>query len=239
MELERVVEPERVVVQTKVASSIPPEPDSDRSSINELDDLADEVYIFANPNEPGIKFIDSKPNIQVEKIVGSNPDGVYTTPLSSIDVVMWDEDFNIPNSTTIVRYYNGSVKVKTIMVSEETLKAIIQDIDRQMQEGKSVIKIDIHILTRKNTINNNLILKDDQVLNEKSIGDVIDEYTDNNSKVFKTDDLKSIYDDKQILERYKKLYNEVKSIQNYIDVDDTKIDLDVFNNYNDDGPKSK
>lgn len=140
---------EREMVQVRTAGMVPPDSSRDRTIVNEFGGIADEVYIFVNPNEPGIKFVDSRPNDKGENVDLRNSSGVYSTSLSSIDVVDWDKDINVPNGTTSVTYSNGQVTITTIMVSEETLKAILQDIDRQMLEGKSIITIDIHILTRK------------------------------------------------------------------------------------------
>ncbi len=224
MKLEKVVEPERLMVQVNASESIPPDPSRDRSYENEFGEFADEVYIFVSPNEPGIKFIDSSPNSQIVKLTATNPDGIYTTDLSSIDVVEWDEDINIPNRTIEIRYANGPVKIRTIMVSEETLKAILQDIDRQMAEGATTITIDVKILTRGKEKQENIIEKN------------------NDLKTDKASNLDGLNDDKQLLDKYKKLYNEVKNIQDYIDIEDKKLNLEQFNKDNDinngDDPKS-
>ena len=234
MEYKQEVEPESVLVQVSKEESISPNSSRYRIIENEVGGFADEVYIFVNPNEPGIKFIDLSPHTKVEAITEINPSGVYSTPLSSIDIVDWDRDINVSNGTIVVRHYNGPVKITTIMVSEETLKAILQDIDRQMLEGKSTITIDIHILTRKNILNDNIISKNDK--------DLISKYS-NDSRKFRTDNLNGKDNDQQIIEKYKKLYNEVKNIQDYFDINRDKIDLDKFNKYNEinntDDPKFK
>ncbi len=200
---------EREMVQVRTAGMVPPDSSRDRTIVNEFGGIADEVYIFVNPNEPGIKFVDSRPNDKGENVGLRNSSGVYSTSLSSIDVVDWDKDINVPNGTTSVTYSNGQVTITTIMVSEETLKAILQDIDRQMLEGKSIITIDIHILTRKKNMNDNIIPKSDIVLNEEEPKDLIDKYSNDSNKI-ETDDLKEKDNDQQMLEKYKKLYNEVK-----------------------------
>lgn len=233
MELEKVVEPERVVVQVNASGTMPPGSSGDRGYENEFGGFADEVYIFVNPNEPGIKFIDSTPNSQIVKLTGTNPDGIYTTDLSSIDVVEWDEDINTPNETIEIRYANGPVKIRTIMVSEETLKAILQDIDRQMAEGATIITIDIKILTRNKEKQENIIEKNDKFLNDKELNNFTDEYANNDLKTDKTSNVDELSNDAHLLDRYKKLYNEVKNIQDYIDIDDKKLNLDQLNKDND------
>lgn len=232
---------EREMVQVRTAGMVPPDSSRDRTIVNEFGGIADEVYIFVNPNEPGIKFVDSRPNDKGENVDLRNSSGVYSASLSSIDVVDWDKDINVPNGTTSVTYSNGQVTITTIMVSEETLKAILQDIDRQMLEGKSIITIDIHILTRKKNMNDNIIPKSDIVLNEEEPKDLIDKYSNDSNKI-ETDDLKEKDNDQQMLEKYKKLYNEVKNVQDYFDSNFDKKDLDKFNKYNEinngDDPKS-
>ena len=123
------------------------------------------------------------------------------------------------------------------MVSEETLKAILQDIDRQMAEGATTITIDIKILTRNKEKQENIIEK-----NDKELNNFTDEYANNDLKTDKASNLDGLNDDKQLLDKYKKLYNEVKNIQDYIDIEDKKLNLEQFNKDNDinngDDPKS-
>ena len=112
---------EREMVQVRTAGMVPPDSSRDRTIVNEFGGIADEVYIFVNPNEPGIKFVDSRPNDKGENVDLRNSSGVYSTSLSSIDVVDWDKDINVPNGTTSVTYSNGQVTITTSIELKDVL----------------------------------------------------------------------------------------------------------------------
>ena len=222
-ELERTAEP--VLVQVQAVASIPPNPNDKRREIDIEDGaMADEIYIFTNPNEPGIKFVDASPAGVIAKLVGANRPLVYTTDVGTIDIVGWDDSINIPNRATRVRYINGSVTIRTIMVSEETLRAILKDIDKQIAEGKTTIKIDIGILHQKNNLidDTNSILKEDKSINNI---ESIEKYNLESNNINQEEEF--LKENKETIERYKELYNEIKNLQDKIS---NKEDKNMLNN---------
>lgn len=96
----------------------------DRERVLEMD-YADIVYIFTDPKKPGIAFYDRTPSRKEEKEAKGIKEGQYLTELEDISRVSWDEKTNIPNGERTFMYVDGEVKVKTIMVSEERMKMIL------------------------------------------------------------------------------------------------------------------
>ena len=115
-----------------------------KSKIIELEsekELEDIVYIFTSSKDIGIKFYDRtpEPGSQVAKLIGTPPKGKYITDLSSISVEKWDDEMNIANGTKMVRYMDGSVKVTTIIVSEEKMLEILEKIDKSKDPDRIII----------------------------------------------------------------------------------------------------
>lgn len=114
--------------------------------------IAPEIYIFTDKDIPGFKFIDQSPAGVVAKFAGSNPGGVFTTVRSSLRKVSWDDEVNIPNKAMKVRYRDGSQTIYTLMVSLETFKAILENVNKQINEGNTEITINTNLKTNTNVI---------------------------------------------------------------------------------------
>ena len=114
--------------------------------------IAPEIYIFTSKDIPGFKFIDQSPSGVVAKFAGSNPGGIFTTVRSSLRKVTWDDETNIPNKAIKARYRDGSQTIYTLMVPLETFKAILEDVNKQINEGNTEITINTNLKTNTNVI---------------------------------------------------------------------------------------
>lgn len=236
-----------VVVQTRTLQEYKradaPDPELGGPSSEFTPDMAEVIYIFANPNEPGIKFINHSPSGVVAELTGSNKPGVYTTTVDSIEIVKWDEDINQPNKTQIVLYRNGSGKVTTIMVSLKKLKEIVENIAKQMEAGKTEITIDINILIKVNSFkidenirgnirNESKISTSRRELNNFKYEEKTDNYKSSEEKLdnykFSDEDLDKV----DILERYISLHEQLADVQEQIENIYDK--SDVLNKFDDD-----
>lgn len=102
-------------------------------------ELASIVYIFYSKNEQGIKFYDRTPEGMEAKIIGDLPDGKFKTDKYSISLVNWNDEVNIENTTELYRVRDGSVAVRTIMVSEEKYMEIADSILKQQNNDEIII----------------------------------------------------------------------------------------------------
>ena len=116
--------------------------------------LANIVYIFSDPNEPGIKFYDRSPDYFVELLTGSLPEGKYRTDFFSISQAEWDSEMNVLNKSQIIRNIDGSYTATTIIVSPKKLAEIRKNIEEKKNEDYIIIDV------RENKYTNN---KDDLV----------------------------------------------------------------------------
>jgi len=138
-------------------------------------ELADIVCIFTSPEKPGIMFYDRtpEPGSPVAKFVGSVREGKYITDLTSISVVEWDNDMNDKSGNRSVMFREGSVNVRTIIVSEEQMNSILGDISRCDDPNRIVIDTqsvlnDLHKIDRNRINYDNFKKERDKVIN--SIG---------------------------------------------------------------------
>jgi len=102
-------------------------------------ELANIVYIFYSKNEQGIKFYDRTPECMEAKIIGNLPEGKFKTDKHSISLVNWNDEVNIENTTELYRVRDGSVAVRTIMVSEEKYMEIADSILKQQNNDEIII----------------------------------------------------------------------------------------------------
>ena len=102
-------------------------------------ELANIVYIFYSKKEQGIKFYDRTPDGMEAKIIGDLPDGKFKTDKHSISLVNWNDEVNIENTTELYRVRDGSVAVRTIMVSEEKYMEIADSILKQQNNDEIII----------------------------------------------------------------------------------------------------
>lgn len=104
-------------------------------------ELSNIVCIFTESKSVGIMFYDKTLEIESPeaKFLGSLPEGKFLTDRASISEAKWDETMNVANGTNIVRYIDGSIKVKTIIVSEKKLREILDEISKSKDPGRIVI----------------------------------------------------------------------------------------------------
>lgn len=114
-------------------------PENKNIEIETERELANIVYIFYSKNEQGIKFYDRTPEGMEAKIIGDLPDGKFKTDKHSISLVNWNDEANIENTTELYRVRDGSVAVRTIMVSEEKYMEIADSILKQQNNDEIII----------------------------------------------------------------------------------------------------
>lgn len=104
-------------------------------------ELANEVYLFTSPNEPGIKFYDRspEPGSPEAKFAGSPQAGKFITDQHSISAATWDSEVNIANGVKHLRYADGEMDAITIMVSKEKMATILEAIKNSQDPDYIVI----------------------------------------------------------------------------------------------------
>ena len=96
--------------------------------------LADEVYIFFDKEQPGIHFSDITP----KKQAAIHP-GKYQTDIPSISEAKWDDNVNKANSIQKVVYPNDSKSLTTIIISIDEYTQLVKEIlDAQNRENQKV-----------------------------------------------------------------------------------------------------
>lgn len=105
------------------------------------EELSNIVYIFTDSKNAGIMFYDRTLEIgsAEAKFVGTLPEGKFLTDRASISAAKWDETINVANGTNIIRYKEGNVKVKTIIVSEKKLQEILDGILKSKDPSRIII----------------------------------------------------------------------------------------------------
>lgn len=104
-------------------------------------EMADVVYIFVSPDQPGIKFYDRspEPGSQLAAFVGTPGEGKYYTHPTDVSEAEWDPSMNEENKTYLIRYRDGDVKVTTIMVSPEQMQKIREEVARNKDSDGVII----------------------------------------------------------------------------------------------------
>jgi len=134
-------------------------------------ELADIVYIFYSKEKQGIKFYDHSPYGPVAKLTGFLPEGQFKTEMHAISLVNWNDEVNKENTTELHRVKEGSVKIKTIMVSEEKFMEIADQILKQQNSDRIIIDINEKKIEKKLdyneifSLNNNLNFNKEQYNN--------------------------------------------------------------------------
>ncbi len=97
-------------------------------------ELADIIYIFVSPDKPGIKFYSHSPKSALHF-------GTFETDRASISKVKWDDKVNTQDGAALFRVRDGSVTVKTYIVSIEQMESILDSIIKQKNNDKIIINV--------------------------------------------------------------------------------------------------
>ena len=92
------------------------------------------IYIFVSPDKPGIKFYSHSPNSALHF-------GTFETDISSISTVDWDSKVNSQGGASLFRVNQGTVTVKTYIVSVEQMLEIMYSIIKQKDNDKIIINV--------------------------------------------------------------------------------------------------
>ena len=96
-------------------------------------ELVDIIYIFTSPNEPGLKFYNrSSTGFEM---------GIFKTDKNSIFMATWDNKVNSPMETSIYKVREGSIRVKTFIVSTRRMKMILDSINSQLKNERIMLNI--------------------------------------------------------------------------------------------------
>lgn len=152
-------------------------------------DITDVIYIFTSTDKPGIKFYDRTPRRMETELTGTLPEGKYLTDMDSISVATWDEETNKANTTILCKVKDGTLNIKTIMVSEEQFIDIVNEIMKQKDNKVIVIdtrnkKIENNIDTIINNFDNKTDYKEFANENLNIINNIYDNFDDNKSDYF-------------------------------------------------------
>lgn len=121
---------------------------NDKETISEDDkELADIIYIFVSPDKPGIKFYSRSPRSALNF-------GIFETRISSISSAEWDSKVNDQDKVSLLKTREGSVAIKTYIVSVEQMNKIIDSIDRQIGNDRIIINVVEDRLELKRTTTN-------------------------------------------------------------------------------------
>lgn len=104
-------------------------------------ELVNEIYIFAKPDEMGMKFYDRTPDRQIPGISALLSKGTFRTAAESISPARWEPKINGVNESRLIKTSNGSYTATTIIVSVEKMMEILESI--LVAEDQNDIIIDV------------------------------------------------------------------------------------------------